>query len=131
MEQFKIRPGGFKEIRKAMIIKAIPLLFFMAFAGLAMGYFNPNAQQSDVNVLPFVIPLILAALAFGMYLGLDRQKKIFETYILTIDGNKITREQYNTPSISIPHSELSAIIKNANGSFTIKGNSTVNVVGKF
>lgn len=129
MEQFKIRQGGFKEIRKTMIIKAIPALLLMAFGGLAMGYFNPNAQQSDVNILPFVIPLVLGALVFGMYLGVNRQKKIFETYILTFDSNSITREQHNTATISIPHAELSEIIKNPNGGFTIKGNSTVNVIG--
>ena len=57
MEQFKIRQDGFKEIRRAMIKKAIPVLLLVAFGGIAMGYFNPNAQQSDVNVLPFIIPL--------------------------------------------------------------------------
>ena len=129
MEQFKIRQGGFKEIRKTMIIKAIPTLLLIACVGLAMGYFNPSVQQSDVNVLPFVIPLVLGALAFGMYLGVNRQKKIFETYILTFDSSSITREQHNTPTISIPHAELSEIIKNPNGDFTIKGNSIVEVIG--
>ncbi len=129
MEQFKIRKDGFKEIRKAMLIKAIPISLLATFGGLAISHFNTNAQQSDINVFPFVIPLVLGALAFGLYRGVNRQKEIFDSYILTIDDNGITREQHNTPTISISNADLKEIIKNSNGSFTIKGNSTVNVIG--
>ena len=129
MEQFKIRKDGFKEIRKVMLIKAIPFSLLAAFGGLAISHFNTNGQQSDVNVFPFVIPIVLGALAFGLYRGVNRQKEIFDSYILTLDGNGVTREQHNTPTIIISKEELSEIIKNSNGSFTIKGNSYVNVIG--
>ncbi len=129
MEQFKIRQDGFKEIRKAMLIKAIPISLLAAFGGLAISHFNTNGQQSDVNVFPFVIPIVLGALAFGLYRGVNRQKEIFDSYVLTLDHNGITREQHNTPTITIANTDLSEIIKNSNGSFTIKGNSSVNVIG--
>jgi hypothetical protein len=128
MEQFKIRQDGFKEIRKAMLIKAIPISLLAAIGGLAIGHFSTNGQQSDVNVLPFVIPLVLGALGFGLYRGVNRQKEIFDSYRLTLDNNGITREQHNTPTITISNTEVSEIIKNSNGSFTIKGNSSVNVI---
>lgn len=129
MEQFRIRQDGFKEIRKAMLIKAIPISLLAAFGGLAISHFNTNGQQSDVNVFPVVIPLVLGALAFGLYRGVNRQKEIFDSYVLTIDNIGITREQRNTPTIIITKTDLNEIIKNSNGSFTIKGNSTVNVIG--
>jgi hypothetical protein len=129
MEQFKIRKDGFKEIRKAMLIKAIPISLIAAFGGLTISHFNTNGQQSDVNIFPFVIPLVLGVLAFGLYRGVNRQQEIFDSYILTLDNNGITREQHNTPTITISNADLSEIIKNSNGSFTIKGNSTVNVIG--
>jgi hypothetical protein len=129
MEQFKIRQDGFKEIRKAMLIKAIPISLLAAFGGLAISHFNTNGQQSDVNVFPFVIPIVLGALAFGLYRGVNRQKEIFDSYRLKLDNNGITREQHNTPTITISNTDVSEIIKNSNGSFTIKGNSPVNVIG--
>jgi hypothetical protein len=129
MEQFEIKQDGFKEIRKAMLIKTIPISLLAVFGGLAISYFNTNAQQSDVNVFPFVIPIVLGALAFGLYRGVNRQKEIFASYRLTLDINGITREQHHTPAITISNTDISEIIKNANGSFTIKGNSSVNVIG--
>lgn len=129
MEQFKIRQDGFKEIRKAMLIKAIPISLLAAFGGLAISHFNTNGQQSDVNVFPFVIPIVLGLLAFGLYRGVNRQKEIFDSYRLTLDNNGISREQHNTTTITISNTDVSKIIKNSNGSFTIKGNSSVNVIG--
>ena len=129
MQQFKIRQDGFKEIRKAILIKTIPISLLTAFGGLAISHFTTSGLQGDVNVFPFIIPIILGALAFGLYRGINRQKEIFDSYRLTLDNNGITREQHNTPTINISKADLSEIIKNPNGSFTIKGNSTVNVIG--
>ncbi|MGH2666384.1 hypothetical protein [Flavobacterium sp.] len=128
MEQFKIRQDGFKEIKKALLIKSMPILILAAFGGLAISYFNSNEQQSSINTLPFTIPFILGILAFGLSRGIKRQKEIFESYLLIIDNNDITREQHNTPRITISITNLNEIIKNSNGSFIIKGNSSVNVI---
>lgn len=129
MEQFKIRQDGFKEIRKMMLIKAIPISLLAVSGGLVISHFTTNEQQSNENVFSFVIPMVLGALAFGLYRGINRQKEIFDSYRLMIDNNGITREQHNTPTITISNTDVSEIIKNSNGSFTIKGNSFVNVIG--
>lgn len=129
MEQFKIRKDGFKEIRKASLIKAIPMSLLATFGGLAISHFNTNGEQSDVNIFPIVIPIILGAMAFGLYRAINNQKKIYDSYRLTLDINGITREQHNTPTITISKTDLNEIVKNSNGSFTIKGNSDVNVIG--
>lgn len=129
MEQFKIKPGGFKEIRKTLLVKIVPILLLGSFGVLAMVHFNMKEEQSDVNVLLFLIPFILVSGAFGLYRSMNTQKKIFESYCLTLDNNSITREQHNTPTITISNEEISEIIKNSNGSITIKGKSKVNVIG--
>lgn len=123
MEQFKNRQNGFKEIQKAMVLKAIPFSLIVVLAGLAIVHFNTNNQENDVTVYPFVIPIALGALVFGLFSGIKRQKKIFESYTLTIDNDGITRKQDNTPSITITTSEIREIIKYRNGSFLVKGNS--------
>ena len=129
MEQFKIRKDGFKEIRNSMLIKAIPIILLAGFGGIAISYFNLNRQHNEVNILPFIIPLILGALAIGLYISIKRQKEIFESYRLTIDNYKILREQLYTPTISILKAEIRGIIKNSNNSFTIKSNSKVDIIG--
>lgn len=129
MLQFKNKQNGFKEIKKAILIKSIPISLLAVIGGLAINHFNTNIQQSNVNVYPFILPIVLGAMTFGLYRGINRQKKIFDSYRLTINDNSITREQHNTPTITISNSEISKIIKNSNGSFTIKGNSMINVIG--
>lgn len=128
MEQFKIRHDGFKEIRKTLIIKAIPNSLLAALFGLAIAYFSNNEQQSDVKTLPFAMPLVLGILAFGLYRGIKRQEALYDSYRLILDNNSIIREHINTPTISIFNADITEIIKNSNGSFTIKGNSTLNMI---
>lgn len=129
MEQFKIKKDGFKEIRNAMLIKSIPISLLAALGGLAISYFNTNGQQNNTDVFPYLIPLLVVAFAFGIYRSINRQKEIFDSYQITIDHNGIAREQYNTPTIIISKAEISEIIRNSNGSFSVKGNSSINTIG--
>jgi len=127
--EFQIRENGFAEIKKAMIIKTIPIVILAAGTGLSISYFNTNVQSNDVNVLPFVIPIIIGALAFGLFKGINRQKGLFESYKLIINENEIIREQNNTQTISIPHNEIKSIIRNPKGILTIVGNSNTEIIG--
>lgn len=128
MEQFKIRQDGFKEIRKALLIRTIPLSLIAVIGGLMISHFSSNEDQRDVNVFPVLIPVVLGTLAFGLYLSIQRQKTLFDSYTLTIDDQKITREQHNTPSITISITDLKDIIKNLNGSYIIKGTSSAHSI---
>ena len=103
-------------------------MLIVALGAIAITYFSPNGQESQVNIYPIVIPTILLVLGFGIYRGIGRQKEIYESYKLTIDDNSITREQYNTQTITITIADISDIRKNSNGSFTIKGKSAINVI---
>jgi len=128
MEKFKIRQNGFNEIRRGMLIKSVPIILLAALAGIAISHFSLSGQEREVNVYPFIIPIILLALGFGFYQGIKRQKEIFESYRLIIDNNSITREQWNMQTISISITDISEIRKNSNGSLTIKGNSTADII---
>lgn len=128
MEQFKIRQDGFKEIRKSILLRTTPILLLATFGGLAISHFTTVGQQSNINVIPIIIPVLMGLLAFGLYRGLNRQKEIYESYKLTLVNNNIIREQLNTPTISIANEDVSEISKNSNGSITIKGNSALNVI---
>lgn len=129
MKVFKIRQDGFKEIRKKILLRSIPVLLIAGAVGITISTINSKQKENDVNVLPIVIPVIAAAIGFGLYRGVNRQKTLFESYTLTITNNLITREQLNTPTISIYFNDIKEIAKHKNGSFTIKGKETIDLIG--
>ncbi len=129
MQIFKIRQDGFKEIKKQMLIRTIPILIIAATVGITISTINSKGKETDVNVLPFVIPIIAIALGFGLYRGINRQKALFESYTLTITNNLITREQLNTPIISIYFNDIKEIARHKSGGFTIKGKDATDLIG--
>lgn len=129
MQIFRIRPDGFKEIKKKLLIRAVPLMVITAAFGVTISTINSNAKDTDVNVLPFVIPTVAIALGIGIYRGINRQKTLFDSYTLTITNNLISREQLNTPVISIYFSEIKEIVRHKNGSLTIKGKEATDLIG--
>lgn len=128
-EEFQIREGGFNEIKKAMIIRAIPIAIVVAGFVWAVDHFNTNEQNSDINVLPFMIPIGMGVLIFGFFKAMKWQKGLFESYRLIINDEEIIRVQNSTPTISIPHQEIKSIIRNPKGVITITGESRTEIIG--
>lgn len=122
-EEFLPKENSFNEIKKAMIIKTIPVAILASGVGLTISHFNTNGQTSDINVLPFVIPIIVISLAFGLLKGINRQKDLFESYKLVVNESEIIRKQNNTQTITIPHHEVKSISRSPKGILTVLGNS--------
>lgn len=128
MQVFKIRQNGFKEIQKQSLQKSILLMLIAITAGIFMSLFNAKPDVEKANVLPVIIPILIIAAGYGLYRGLKRQKGIFESYTLTVTNNLITREQLNTPTVSLYLNEVKEIVKNKNNSFTIKGKNANDII---
>lgn len=128
MQTFKIRHDGFKEIRKKSLVRTVPLLIVAGAVGIAISTINSKQEETDVNVLPFVIPFAALALGFGIYRGTSRQKALVDSYTLTITNTLITREQLNTPTVTIYFNDIKEIAKHKNGSFTIRGKGASDLV---
>ena len=96
--------------------------------GIAISTINSKNKADEVNVLPFVIPLMAGAVGFGLYKGINRQKVLFESYTLIISDNLVTRKQLNTPTISIYFNEIKEIARNTKGGFTIKGKTAADLI---
>ena len=129
MQIFKIKHDGFKEIRMKMLLRSIPVLLLAGAVGIIISTINSKENANDLNVLIITIPVTLVALGLGLYVGLKRQRALLESYTVTITDNLITREQHNTPTISIYFNEIKEIVKHKNGSFTIQGKETVDLIG--
>ncbi len=128
-QQFTLRKDGFKEIRKAMLLRMIPIFSALFFFVYMVNFYPYRNQPGSMDTMVYLVPLLLGAVGFGVYTGVARQKKIFESYVLTFDGSALTRTQYNTPDVVLNYDTIRAILKNKNGSITVKGDSAVNVIG--
>jgi len=129
MQIFKIRQDGFKEIRKKMLMRLIPMVLIAGTVGITISMINSKQKENGVNVLLIVLPIVVLASGTGLYRGVNRQKGLFESYTLTITDNLIKREQLNTPIIVIYFNEIKEIAKHKNGSFTIKGKDLADLIG--
>jgi len=122
MTQFKIRPGGFNEIQRKALRTTIPVLLLAMLAIVCLPeLLRKDQDASRVNTLPVIVPFIAAILAFGMKRGLDRQRKLFESYTLAVEEHDLVREQSDTPVIRIPKKDITKITKGVEGNFAIKG----------
>jgi hypothetical protein len=124
-EKFKNNPERFIEFRKKIIGRiaiSIPLMLLISFV------INWNSGVAfDWTTAAIILPVII----FGIYKGIAMNKKIFDSYELTLDGHSITRKQDGTPDISISYSDITSVTKNFNGSITVKGKSALNAIGIF
>ncbi|MEO8148232.1 MAG: hypothetical protein ABI723_11365 [Bacteroidia bacterium] len=132
MEKFKIKPGGFKEIKKQVLKKLIPFFIVIMAVSMGISYLDINHKSKHVNVMLEVvigITIVFGVGGFGIFRAVNRLKHLFESYTLTITDNSVIREQHNTLTITLLFSDINQIIKNSNGSFTIKGRNALDVIG--
>ncbi|WP_456313981.1 hypothetical protein [Pseudomonas shirazensis] len=127
-EIFKIRENGFEEMKKELIFKSVPMLLISMIFGIAIVFFNTKNSEDLFRALPFIIPIYLFALGFGIRTGLKRQKILFQTFKLTFLENNIIREIANTPTVNIPFTDIQSIIKDKKGTYTIKGKTAVETI---
>jgi hypothetical protein len=128
MSQFKLQAGTFNQLRKKMILRVMPIIVIMLVFVVVMNQLNPAYKDSDINVLPIVIPFMLMAMGAGIFISISRQKKMYESYCLTISESMISRDQLFTPMIGISPLEVSQITLNPDNGFTIKGRTTRDII---
>jgi len=123
---YKNKPDAFKSIQKRSLRITIPIVLMAISLGLGIG-FNRSGDD-EVNTLPFSLAIAIGAVTFGVFRGLNRQRKIFESFVLTIGDDLIQREQLMTPTVAIKIAEVKDIVRNQNGSFIITGQRKGDVI---
>jgi len=126
MQTFTLDPNGFKEVWRKTLRFTVPLMllaFSFPWVIAALGD-RPSPGEST----PILIALFVAVFAFSLFRSMKRQKQLWETYELTVDGDTISRKQDNTPIITLNRSEIVEIIENAEGHLQIKTAARTNFI---
>gem|GEM_PF-5461625 len=103
------------------------------FAGLFLvAIILPSIIRNDPDrwlLVPWILAVFVVITVFTTWAALRRNRRSFETYKLMIDDEKIVREQFDTPTITIYKRNITDIVKNADGSFTVTGDNDLNAIG--
>jgi len=129
MQQFKITPEGLTELRKKALIRSLPTVLIAVAVSIIIRTINSNNTIDDITITLIPICFLILILGFSLYLGLRRQRKLLESYVLTFENNTITRQQVNIPTITIDFSDIAQILKSTNGTFTIKSKNPRDIIG--
>lgn len=128
MQTFRIGEDGIKELKKKMLSRIIPVILIIITGGIAINIVNSKEKMSGVFAIPFIIVFLAVAFGRGIYGAIKKQKALLQSYTLTVTNNMITREQLDTPTVSIYFNDISEIIKNTNGNFLIRGKDPVDFI---
>lgn len=129
MQQFRIKPESIPPLIKKVVVRASFLGVIALSAGIAIPLIAYPDSAGLTRILPIVLLLATGAFMYGIRMGIKRQRRILETYLLTIDSEGIMREQDDTPSIRIAKHEVKEIVKGIDGSFGIMGANALNAIG--
>lgn len=126
-KQFKVSEEGLMRT-KARVTKT---MVFVGVLGLLFSHFINQAQQKEPDIsteIPVMALLVIVFIGSTIW-TLKRTTQLVQSYTVSFTNNAVVRGQFNTPTITIPYNEITEIIKNYDGSFSIKGKSKFEAIG--
>jgi len=124
MNQFSIQPEGLKLIQKQFIIRMMPAVVILPFVIIFIAYYNNNYE-----LLIFQLLLFVFVVAFGYYRNIERLKKKYKDFQLTIDTESITLERLNKETLTISHADIREINIDGYRSIIVEGTTEDDVIG--
>lgn len=121
MYTFKTKPDGFRQIRRTMIFRDFPLILLTISLLILVLELGKPERPINWQVIGTIILILAMIIAFVLLQAMTKRRHMYEEFVLTIDENGITREQYYTDTLTIARQEVSKIYKKSNGSLVIKG----------
>ena len=128
MPHFKPTPNSFPQVRKNLLLKTIPVSLIAGVGGFLIGFYKADWDEIAGVYLPLILLFVIGVNLLVTYYVANKRRAIYESYVLTINEEDITREQLNTPSITIPRIEVRDIIKNLSGDIIIRGRTKLDVI---
>jgi hypothetical protein len=129
MQQFRISPENLAKMKKKILIRfiSLPLIgFTFAFIVGVINLKTAHVSIDSVYLVPCLLPLIY--IGFSGFRFVRMRTRLLESYTLTLSDNLISREQHNTPDISIYFNDITEINKNKNGTFTIRSKNPQDII---
>lgn len=124
---FRYRGEAFAVIRKRIIV-----IYFVVGVGLYIysGLIPALQTNARTGILGGSIMLILIGIIsiFSARWTINRQRKMFDSFELKIDEDKISRTQDKLRDLMIPKTEIREIVIKQNGTFIIKGKNSYNTI---
>jgi len=126
MKQFKVGEDGYKKLRKRWLSITLPAMCICALIFIIPNILGSKGQSGDTWL--YMVAIFPIIFGIGTFRTLKRQKKFLESYSVTISDNEITREQMNTPALTINFMEIKEIVKFEKGSYAVKGAARTDVI---
>jgi len=118
MNLYSIGEEGIKKFRKRFFKIFLPTVAIAATIYLT---FNFLYYRSDLTMAWIFMAAMVVYFSFNTVRTFRKQKKILQSYRLTVTDNEIIREQANMPPLTINFMEVKEIIKTKRGAFIVKG----------
>jgi hypothetical protein len=126
--EYRIKPEYFERLKKKMLSWYVPILAVVfIIISITQGY-NPKTKEFDFVTLAIVLPIFILFGGYSYFRMIKRQRVICNSYRIIIHDNLITREQANTPTISIYANEISSMIKSVDNHIIIKGKTAADLI---
>ena len=128
MPDYRIKPDGFKEIRKIILQRLLIVALIAVSFIVVLTIYKAKGEEDYIITLPATIVLFTVIFGFSTRRVIKKQKELLDSYALTINDNAITRYQLNTPTTTLSHTEIKEILKTKNNRFIIKGKSAEAII---
>lgn len=119
MQEYKLTPAFFSQMRKRIFTFGVPLCGLLAFVGIWVGT-KGNISSSSIII---AIPLLGSVLGFGLFSSLRQQQRLWASYRLVVGEHYIKRIQQGMPEITIAKNELSKITEAAGGGLMVQASA--------
>ncbi len=127
-KEYRISEGGFKALRNKTLLITVPVVVLGMAIGFTIAHFNTTHEPDDINVLPYIIPVVAIIMGFSIYRGIKRQEKLLKSYVFLIGNTTISRYQLNTPTLQFYQREIDTIQKTKGRGFVIKAHNTKDTI---
>jgi len=121
MHTYKTKPDGFRQIRRTIFLRDLPMILLALSSMILLSAFGKPERPINWYLIGTVILIYAVIIAFAFLRMITERRHMYEDFVLTIDEDGITREQYRTDTVTIARHEVSKIYKKRNGSLVIKG----------
>lgn len=111
METYRLIADRYRNARARSVVMAA----LSYTVGMAVVYFNTPGDIMVDWVFPVTAAVIALVVVSGLLQRLRSQRRIIETYILKLDADGISREQYGSRPVFISYTGIIAVIQFSGG----------------